>query len=47
MFRNPFSLSDVRDGSLIIIIIITIMIKVIFFWGGGAKYKKNIRAREN
>ena len=39
MFRNPFSLSDVRDGSLIIIIII--IIKVI--WGGGEVQKKYSR----
>ena len=36
MFRNPFSLSDVKDGSLIIIIIIIIIIIVIIkviWWG--------------
>ena len=34
MFRNPFSLSDVKDGSLIIIIIIIIIVIIkVIRWG--------------
>ena len=34
MFRNPFSLSDVKDGSLIIIIIIIIIVIIKVIWWG-------------
>ena len=37
MFRNPFSLSDVKDGSLIIIIIIIIVIIKVIWWRGSTK----------
>ena len=45
MFRNPFSLSDVKDGSLIIIIIIVI-IKVIWWGEVQKKYSRKGKLNE-